>query len=53
MSLPTLKSKYERHYIEKYATAYYTIIFNLYDHLINTNDQIPVVPDLIEEDGFK
>ena len=38
LALPSLKAKYERHYIEHYATAYYTIVFNLYDFMINQDD---------------
>ncbi|KAL4502183.1 hypothetical protein ABPG72_000418 [Tetrahymena utriculariae] len=40
ISISILKQKYERHYQEKFATAYYTIVYNLYDYLINQENDL-------------
>jgi len=50
LALPALKAKYERHYVEQYATAYFTIVFNLYDFLINQEDSNKEASILDHED---
>lgn len=38
INLSKLKQKYERHAEERYATAYFTIVFNLFDYIASEKE---------------
>jgi hypothetical protein len=45
MNLNRLKVKYERNPEERYATAYFTIVFNLYDYIAGEKEAAPGKPE--------